>query len=93
METCVSTGGPVSESRIVYALIKLRGNEAYSFLNQSVPIAYLSEQPHCMFSARKVVHSDEPLMTHRPFFVHRGDVQEPPKPVALRASILVSAYP
>lgn len=83
----------MSESRIADALVKLSGNVAYSFPNQSVPIAYLSEQPHCMFPARNVVHPDNALMTHRPFLVHCRDVQEPPKPLALRASIFVSAYP
>ena len=63
METCVSTGEPVSESEIANALVKLSGNVAYSFINQSVPIAYLSQQPQCTFPVRNAMHPDDALMT------------------------------
>lgn len=54
----------MSESEIANALVKLSENVAYSFLNQSVPIAYLSQPPQCTILARNVVHRDHALMMH-----------------------------
>jgi hypothetical protein len=53
----------VSESEIANALIKLSGNVAFSFINESVPIAYLSQQPQCTFLNRNVMRPDNALMT------------------------------
>lgn len=54
----------MSEVEPVNALmIELSGNVAYSFINESVPIAYLSQQPQCTFLARNVVHPDDAWMT------------------------------
>ena len=49
----------MSESEVVTAPAKLKGNVAYSTLDESAPIAYVSEQPHCMFPARNVEHPDD----------------------------------
>ncbi len=55
METCVSTGEPVSKYEIATARVKLKQHVAYSKLNESFPVAYISQQPQRTFPTLKVV--------------------------------------
>lgn len=63
MQTCVSIGELVSGSEIATAPTKLSGYVAYSTIDESVPIAYLSQQPQCMFPGQNVVHPGNNVMT------------------------------
>ena len=66
---------------------------AYSFFDEGLPIAYVSEQPQCMYPRLVGCVCNDILMQHRPLPIYHGDVQQPSKFVALRVSILASAYP